>query len=55
MTLTQFLVALFALVIGGLMLPLSYGVRAALFLILTALSVLTFIGGGMQYVMRLFG
>lgn len=51
MTLTQFLIALFAVLIGGLMLPLSYGVRMALFLALTTLAVLTFMGGGIHYML----
>jgi hypothetical protein len=54
MTLSQFLIAMFAVLIGGLLLPLSYGARMAIFLALVALSVLTFIGGGMHYVMRMF-
>ena len=54
MTLSQFLIAMFAVLIGGLLLPLSYGARMAIFLALTALAVLTFIGGGMHYVMRMF-
>jgi len=54
MTLRHFLVALFAALIGGLMLPLSHGVRMALFLALTSAAVLTFLGGGMQYVLRGF-
>ena len=55
MTTTQFLIAAFALVIGGLLLPLPSGVRAALFLLLIGLAVLTFLGGGMQYLSSLFG
>lgn len=54
MTLSQFLIALFALLIAGLCLPLPYGARMALFLMLTALAVLTFIGGGMHWVMTMF-
>lgn len=54
MTLAQLLIALFAVLIGGLLLPLPYGARMALFLALTALAVLTFIGGGMHYFMRMF-
>ena len=54
MTLSQFLIAMFALLIGGLLLPLSYAARMALFLMLTALAVLTFIGGGMHYFLRMF-
>ena len=54
MTTTQFLIAVFALLIVGLCLPLSYGVRSALFLLLIGLGVLTFLGGGMQYFINLF-
>lgn len=54
MTVTQFLIAIFAVLIAGLCLPLPYGVRMALFLALTALAVLTFIGGGMQFVLASF-
>jgi hypothetical protein len=54
MTTTQFVIAVFALVIGGLMLPLPSGVRTALFMALIVLGVMTFIGGGMQYVLGLF-
>ena len=54
MTLSQFLIALFALLIGGLLLPLPYGARMALVVALTALSALTFIGGGMHYFLRMF-
>ena len=54
MTLTQFLLAVFALLIGGLLLPLPHGARMALFLALTALGVLTFIGGGLHYYFSLF-
>jgi hypothetical protein len=41
MTVAQFLIAMFALLIAGLMLPLPYGARMALFLVLTTLAVLT--------------
>jgi hypothetical protein len=54
MTLKQFLIVLFAVLAGGLMLPLSYGVRMTLFLALTSLAALTVLGGGMQYVLRAF-
>jgi hypothetical protein len=54
MTVSQFIIALFALLIAGLTLPLPYAARMALFLALTALAVLTFIGGGMHYVMTMF-
>ena len=54
MTTTQFLIAAFALLIGALMLPLSYGVRMGLFLLLIGLGIMTFLGGGMQYFISLF-
>jgi hypothetical protein len=54
MTTTQFVIAAFALVIGGLMLPLPSGARTALFLLLIGLAVLTLLGGGMQYLASLF-
>jgi hypothetical protein len=54
MTIAQFVIAVFALLIGALALPLSSGVRSALFLLLIGLGVMTFIGGGMQYVASLF-
>ncbi|MGE5269680.1 MAG: hypothetical protein ACM3JG_08420 [Thiohalocapsa sp.] len=54
MTTAQFIIAAFAVLLGGLLLPLSSGLRSALFLALIALVVMTFIGGGMQYVASLF-
>jgi hypothetical protein len=54
MTLKQFLIVLFVVLAGGLMLPLSYGMRMALFLALTSLAALTVLGGGMQYMLRVF-
>jgi len=54
MTLSQLIIALFALLIGGLLLPLPYGTRMGLFLALTALAVLTFLGGGVHYLLRMF-
>jgi hypothetical protein len=54
MTTSQFVIAAFALLIGALMLPLSYGVRMALFLLLIGLGIMTFLGGGMQYIASLF-
>jgi hypothetical protein len=54
MTLSQFLIVLFAVVIGGLLLPLPHGARMALVLALIALAVLTFIGVGMHYFLRMF-
>jgi hypothetical protein len=55
MTTTQFLIAVFALLIGGLLLPMSSGLRGALFLVLIALALMTFLGGGMQFIASLFG
>jgi hypothetical protein len=54
MTTTQLVIAAFALVLGGLLLPLPSGVRTALFLLLIGMAVLTFLGGGMQYIASLF-
>jgi len=54
MTTVQFLIAAFAVLIGALLLPLSYAARMFLFLLLIALAVFTFIGGGMQYIASLF-
>jgi hypothetical protein len=54
MTLKQFLIVLFVALAGGIMLPLSHGVRMALFLALTSLTALTVLGGGMQYMLRVF-
>ena len=53
-TTTDFLVAAFAVLIIGLLLPLRSSVRSALFLALVALSVLTFVGAGMQYLLGFF-
>ncbi len=54
MTVTQFMVAVFALLIGGLLLPLPSGARTALFMLLIGLGVLTLVGGSMQYLVSLF-
>lgn len=54
MTTSQFLIAAFALVMGGLLLPLPSGARTALFLLLIGMAVLTLLGGGMQYIGSLF-
>jgi hypothetical protein len=51
---TQFVIAAFALLIVGLLLPLPSGWRAALFLALIALSVLSFLGGSMQWLTSIF-
>jgi len=54
MTLKQLLIVLFAVLAGGVLLPLSYGARMALFLAVTSLAALTVLGGGMQYMLRAF-
>ena len=54
MSTTQLIVACFAVLLAGLALPVPYGVRMALFLALTVLSVLTFLGGGMHYFLSMF-
>ena len=54
MTLKQGLIALFAVLIIALMFPFSYGVRMAIFLVLTSLAVLTVLGGGMHYFISFF-
>jgi hypothetical protein len=54
MTTTQIVMSAFAVLIGGLMLPLPSGIRSGLFLALVALAVLTFLGGGMHYITSLF-
>ena len=54
MSTPQIVLVAFAVLILGIVLPVPSGVRSALVLALIALSVLTFIGGGMQYVIHLF-
>ena len=54
MTLKQFLIVLFVVLAGGILLPLSHGVRMGLFLALTSLAALTVLGGGMQFMLRVF-
>jgi len=54
MTTAQLVIAAFALVIGGLLLPLPSGARTALFLLLIGMAVLTLLGGGMQYIANMF-
>jgi hypothetical protein len=49
MTIIELLIAAFAILAGGLLLPLSYGMRMAIFLALAALAVLTFIGAGVGH------
>jgi hypothetical protein len=53
MTLAQLVISVFALLIAGLLLPLSYGARLALFLALVMIGVLTLVGGGAQYLIGL--
>jgi hypothetical protein len=54
MTLKQFLIALFVALVVGLALPVSNGVRTALFVALVAFAALLLIGGGTQYIISLF-
>ena len=54
MTTTQFVISVFAVLMGALLLPLSYTARMFLFLLIIGLGVLTFIAGGMHYVASLF-
>jgi len=54
MTTTQFVISVFAVLLGALLLPLSYTARMFLFLLLIGLGVLTFIAGGMQYIASMF-
>lgn len=54
MTTAQLVISAFAVLIGALLLPLSYAARMFLFLLLIALTVLTLLGGGMQYIASLF-
>lgn len=50
----ELLIAVFALLIIGLLLPVPSGVRSALFLALVVLGVLTFISGGVEYLIGYF-
>jgi len=54
MTTTQIVIGAFAVVLGALALPLSYAARMFLFLLLMALIIFVFIGGGMQYISSIF-
>jgi hypothetical protein len=55
MTITDGILIAFALLIGGILLPVSSGVRSTLVLALIALTVLAALGGGMHYVLGFFG
>jgi hypothetical protein len=54
MNTTQIVISVFVILLGALLLPLSYTARMFLFLLLIGLGVLTFIAGGMQYIASLF-
>jgi hypothetical protein len=54
MTTAQLIISVFAVLIGALLLPLSYAARMFLFLLLIALAVFTFLAGGMQYIASMF-
>jgi hypothetical protein len=53
-TTTQIIVSAFAVLIGALMVPLSSGVRSVLLTALVALTALTAVGGGEQYLLSFF-
>jgi hydrogenase/urease accessory protein HupE len=54
LTKAEIVIAAFVLVLGALLLPLSTGARQALVLLLIALCIFTLVGGGMDYVVRMF-
>ncbi len=54
MTPKQLLIALFVALVVGLILPVSSGIRTALFVALVAFVALALIGGGTQYIIGLF-
>lgn len=54
MTVTDAVILLFAVIIGGLLLPLSSGKKTVLWVALIIASVLTFVSGSMLYVRGLF-
>jgi hypothetical protein len=54
MSLKQFLIAIFVLLVVGLVLPVSSGIRTAIFVALVAFIALLLIGGGTQYLLGLF-
>ncbi|HEX3863011.1 MAG TPA: hypothetical protein VHY35_15100 [Stellaceae bacterium] len=53
MTLQYLLMTVFAVLLVGLVIPFSYGIRMAIFLALVVVSILTFLGGGMHYFLSL--
>jgi hypothetical protein len=54
MTVVDGIIIAFALLIGGILLPVSSGVRSTLVLALIVLTVLAVLGGGMEYVLGFF-
>jgi hypothetical protein len=54
MNAAEFLIAAGALLAGGLLLPLSHGLRWTLILLLAALVVMTMLGGGAEYFASLY-
>ena len=54
MTTSQFVIAAFAALIGGLLLPLGHGIRSAIVLALVALTVFTLLGGGLHQITQMF-
>ena len=54
MTIGEILIALFAVLVIGLMMPFSYAVRMGIFLALLGLVVVTILGGGMHLIASVF-
>ena len=54
LTTEQLVIALFAVLIVGLMMPFSYAVRMGIFLALIGLVIVTLLGGGLHFVTALF-
>ena len=53
MTAIQFVLAVYAVIIIGLMLPLPSGARTVLWMALIIVSAMTLLGGGAQYAISL--
>ena len=54
MTPKEYVFIAYGVLIIGLLMPFSYAVRMALFLALVGLTVMTLLGGGMEWVESLF-
>jgi hypothetical protein len=53
MTITQIVLGVYAVLILGLIMPVSSGIRTALFMALIIVSAMTLLGGGAQYAISL--